>query len=142
MDGLVRHVCMPKHRNAWLAHTDAPPSARELHASLSRNCVPDKVEGDETHKTYVAKRTVTKIREGEKARKVMRQAVVAGVTEAVAGATAGGAVATPRTGGNEAPSPFTSPAFNLPNLPPITPENAAAIGAMIAAMPVTTRIAH
>jgi hypothetical protein len=60
MDGLMRHVCMPKHRTFWLSHTeaDARPSSKELHASLSSKWVPDKLDAE--HETYVAKRKQTK----------------------------------------------------------------------------------
>ena len=74
MDGLLRHVCMPKHRKFWLANVEAPPSFEELRASLARKWVPDKV--DDEHVTYVAKRAQTKNAGKKRAGKVMRTETV------------------------------------------------------------------
>ena len=122
MGGLLRHVCMPKHRNKWLQHTDAPPSAEELHSSLSRKCwVPDKSKMDDSHVTYVAKRAATKLSSVNKARKLMKGQVSAAVAGFLSAGVTGSA------GDSSSTSP--APAFTLP---PITPENAADVGAMLA----------
>ena len=84
MDGLIRHVCMPKHRKYWLANVEvnaeAPLTDEELRASLARKWVPDKVDAE--HVTYVAKRLQTKIAERNRANKVMRKDAVSAITRA------------------------------------------------------------
>ena len=83
MDGLVRHVCMPKHRKYWLANVEveAPSTTyEELRASLARNWVPDQVDAD--HVTYVAKRKQTKQAEQNRADKVMRKDTVNAIARA------------------------------------------------------------
>ena len=70
MDGMVRHVCMPKHLKKWIEHTDSPPDLAELKLSLSSKWVP--FAQGEGHESYVAKRSQTKKKVQEKATKVAR----------------------------------------------------------------------
>jgi hypothetical protein len=70
MDGMIRHICMPKHLKKWIEHTDSPPELAELKLSLSSKWVP--FDQGEEHKSYVAKRSQTKQKEQEKANKIAR----------------------------------------------------------------------
>ena len=71
MDGMMRHVCMPKHLKKWIEHTDSPPDLAELKLSLSSKWVPfDQGEG---HESYVAKRKQTKRQKQNQADKVARR---------------------------------------------------------------------
>ena len=71
MDGMIRHVCKPKHLKKWIEHTDSPPDLAELKLSLSSKWVPfDQGEG---HESYVAKRKQTKEATKKKADKVARR---------------------------------------------------------------------
>ena len=144
MDGLLRHVCMPKHLKKWLEHTDGAAPEAQLRASLARKWVPFKVE--EGHESYVAKRTATKEAGNAKARKVMRSQMRSTLMAAISspGSAVGASNPTGRStsasGGSSTDGASTSTSPQGFTLPPITPENAAQVGAMIAAMPITHRV--
>ena len=71
MDGMMRHVCMPKHLKKWIEHTDSPPDLAELKLSLSSKWVPfDQGEG---HQSYVAKRKQTIKKKEKNADKIARR---------------------------------------------------------------------
>ena len=140
MDGLLRHVCMPKHLKKWLEHTDGAAPEAQLRASLARKWVPFKVE--EGHESYVAKRTATKEAGNAKARKVMRSTLMAAISSpgSAVGASNPTGRSTSASGGSSTDGASTSTSPQGFTLPPITPENAAQVGAMIAAMPITHRV--
>ena len=107
MDGLLRHLGSEKHLKKWVEHTDSPPEMMELRHSLAEKWVA--YTQDPERESYIQKRTVQKLanKDIDKAAKVAREGLVKAFT--------GGLFASPQA------------------RPTVTPENAAEIGARLAA---------
>lgn len=79
----MRHLCMPKHVDKWIASTESPPSREDLMQSLSSKWRPSGEGG------YVGKRTQVKEAKQKRADKLQRTAAVAALTRVIARTTEG-----------------------------------------------------
>ena len=103
MDGLLRHLGSKKHLKKWVEHSDSPPGMLELRHSIAEKWVA--WTKDPNRESYIEKRTITKRAQAERAQKLTRKQTVQTITAAL---TLGGQA-------------------------PLSPGNAAAFGAALAA---------